>query len=86
MKPEKITIDGTEVSIQFVEDHGDRHVGWATHEVKTSDMEEGSASGPWDNQTFELRGKTYRLGAHDYEAIGDTTTCTARIYEEDAGE
>jgi hypothetical protein len=82
MKSETIQIKGVEVEIQFVEDHGDKHCGWAYHTVASSDLDDGTADGPNDGETFILRGETYRLGQHDYETDEGQTTCTARIYLE----
>ena len=81
MKKETIEIKGVEVEIQFIEDHGDSHVGWASHTVASEELDDGTAEGPEDGETFTLRGKTYRLGQHDYESGDGQTTCTARIYE-----
>jgi hypothetical protein len=86
MKPETIQLKGVEVEIQFVEDHGDQHVGWATHTVASADLEEGTANGPSDGETFELGGKTYRLGQHDYSTDQPGSeddkdcVCTAMVY------
>lgn len=58
-------------------------VGTATHTVKSADLDDGTADGPSDGETFEIEGKQYRLGEHDYETSGDETTCTANIYPAD---
>jgi hypothetical protein len=81
MKPETIQLKGVKVTIQFVEDHGDKHCGWATHTVPSAGLDDGTADGPNNGEEFELRGKTYRLGAHDYDTDDGQTTGTARIYE-----
>lgn len=55
----------------------------ATHTVPSEDLDQGVADGPWDGQVFEVDGRRYELGAHDYETEDGETTCSAHIYPVD---
>ncbi len=76
--PTTITIRGEEVELEWDND-GDC-LGKATCTVLASDLDEGSAGGPVDGETFTIGGKKYKLGEHDYSREGDLVACTARIY------
>ena len=81
MKTETIEINGTEVELQWGEGQG---LGTAIHTVPTDKVSDCVIS---DGETFELRGKKYTLGQHDYSTDQPGSendaecTCTAAIYE-----
>ena len=81
MKTETIEISGTEVKLQWGEGQG---LGTAIHTVPTDKVSDCVIS---DGETFELRGKKYTLGQHDYSTDQPGSendldcTCTASIYE-----
>lgn len=81
MKSQTIKIRGVDVEIYWGEGPG---VGMAVHTVPSADLDEGTAAGPNDGEEFELDGRAYELGQHDYETGGDETTCSAAIYELEA--
>ena len=75
------TIKGTEVELQWGEGQG---LGTAAHTVPSDRVSDCVIS---DGETFELRGKKYTLGQHDYSTDQPGSeddaecTCTAAIYE-----
>ena len=79
-KVETITINGADVELHWGEGQG---LGTA---VSTCSADKVGETGPSDGETFELRGKSYRLGQHDYSTDqpgsedDDECTCTAAIY------
>lgn len=73
-----ITINEVEVELTFRAGVG---VGQAVHCVSTSDLANGPSGGPSDGEEFEVDGKSYKLGSHDYDEQGDVTVCVAEIYE-----
>lgn len=79
MKTAKITLNGAEVELQWGEG---QELGTAVHTVPADVVGD---TGPSDGELFELGGKKYRLGQHDYSTDdpgsddGDCT-CTAAIY------
>lgn len=83
MKTEMIEINGAEVELHWGEG---QTLGKAVHTVPSAAVGD---SGPSDGEQFELRGKKYRLGSHDYStdqpgSEGDAEcTCSADIYPAD---
>lgn len=82
--PDEIEIKGATVTLEWDKTaditEEDEVIGKAIHTVPSADLDEGTADGPVDGETFDHEGITFRLGSHDYETNGDETTCTASIY------
>lgn len=76
-----IRIGRTKVEIEWGVGPG---AGYASHTVTEADLDEETVIGPCDGQIFEIEGKKYELGEHEYETSdGGMVTCTAAIYELD---
>ncbi|OQA33718.1 MAG: hypothetical protein BWY57_00998 [Betaproteobacteria bacterium ADurb.Bin341] len=79
-KIETITINGAEVELHWGEGQG---LGTA---ISTCPADKVGETGPSDGEEFTLRGKTYRLGQHDYSTDqpgcedDEECTCSAAIY------
>lgn len=82
--PDEIEIAGATVTLEWDESgditDDDSVLGQAIHTVPSADLDEGTADGPSDGETFFIGGVEFRLGSHDYETNDDQTTCTAAIY------
>ena len=83
MQTKQITINGAEVQLLWGEGTSSDSVGKAVSSAKSDEVGE---TGPSDGERFELDGKQYRLGSHDYstdqpgsEDDGECV-CTADIY------
>lgn len=80
-KIETITINGAEVELHW----GEGSVGLGIA-VSSCPSDKVGETGPSDGETFELRGKSYRLGQHDYSTDqpgsedDEECTCSAAIY------
>lgn len=87
--PDEIEISGETVTLDWDESGsslGNDYLGEATHHVDSDELDEGNADGPYDGQTFEINGRKFRLGAHDYRTEDGVTTCSAKIYAVKRGE
>ncbi len=84
MNTDTITVHGVEVTIHWGDrpggSPGQRSVGLAVHTVSETELDDGTAGGPCDGYTFQLDGKQYELGQHDYETDNGEVTCTANVY------
>ena len=80
MKTQTINLKGVEVEISWGEGSTRDSIGTASHTVSSDDLDEGLADGPSDGETFEVDGKKFRLGQHDYDTSDGQTTCTANVY------
>lgn len=80
MKTQTITINGAEVELYWGEGQG---LGTAVHTVPADAVVD---TGPSDGEAFEIAGKKYRLGSHDYSTDQPGSeddadcVCTAAIY------
>jgi hypothetical protein len=80
METQTIKINGVEVELNWGEGSA---LGKAVHTVPSDDV---GAGGPSDGETFEVDGKKYRLGSHDYSTDqpgnedDEDCTCSADIY------
>ncbi len=83
MKTQTIKLKNVDVEISWGEGSTRDSIGTATHTVSSDDLDEGCADGPSDGETFEVDGKQFRLGQHDYETDDGQTTCTANVYAEE---
>ena len=80
MKTQTLKLKNAEVEISWGEGSTKDSIGTAIHTVSSDDLDEGCADGPSDGETFEVDGKKFRLGQHDYEPHSGQTTCTANVY------
>lgn len=83
MQTKNIKINGAEVELLWGEGTTSESVGKAVHTVPSDNVGE---NGPSDGETFEVDGKKYRLGSHDYSTDqpgsedDEDCTCSADIY------
>jgi len=83
-KNSEITIREIVVDLDWTDCPTRDSVGRATHVVTEDEMEAGY--GPVDGETFDVEGKKYCLGEHDYSTDDAECTCSAAIYEAEAEE
>lgn len=78
----EINLKGAQVTIDWINNPANDILGHASHTVSSDSLDEGTADGPSDGENFEIEGKKFRLGEHDYETDDGKTTCTAAVYAE----